>query len=72
MKLGGIRDREGNQNSAEIESLARFAVEEHNKKEVSIFLFFQLDFVRNLRNEHAAWSFFTGLIWLLIVYVELN
>ncbi|KAI4332913.1 hypothetical protein L6164_017783 [Bauhinia variegata] len=30
---GGVHDSPGAQNSAEIESLARFAVEEHNKKE---------------------------------------
>lgn len=34
--LGGWRDSERG-NSAEIEELARFAVEEHNKKEVSRF-----------------------------------
>lgn len=42
MKLGGHHDCKGSQNSAEIESLARFAVQEHNKKEVfsfSVFFF---------------------------------
>jgi hypothetical protein len=34
MKLGGVHDCKGSQNSAEIDSLARFAVQEHNKKEV--------------------------------------
>lgn len=33
--LGGVSDVEGAQNSAEVEELARFAVEEHNKKEVA-------------------------------------
>lgn len=34
--LGGLK---GIQNSAEIESIARFAVQEHNKKEVFILIF---------------------------------
>lgn len=34
MKLVGVYDIEGTHNSVEIDSLARFAVEEHNKKEV--------------------------------------
>ncbi|KAJ7960494.1 Cysteine proteinase inhibitor [Quillaja saponaria] len=37
--LGGIRQVEGNQNSLEIENLARFAVEEHNKKENALLVF---------------------------------
>lgn len=32
--LGGVQESQGTQNSAEIDSLAQFAVEEHNKKEV--------------------------------------
>lgn len=43
--LGGIRDVEGSQNSVEIENLARFAVQEHNKKEVFIYLCCLLDFI---------------------------
>lgn len=36
--LGGIRDSPaGSENSLEIDTLARFAVDEHNKKEVSVF-----------------------------------
>ncbi|KAK9912539.1 hypothetical protein M0R45_036401 [Rubus argutus] len=31
---GGITESQGSENSAEIEDLARFAVQEHNKKEV--------------------------------------
>ena len=31
---GGLRESQGIQNSAEIEGLARFAVDEHNKKQV--------------------------------------
>ncbi|CDY50523.1 BnaA01g30570D [Brassica napus] len=31
--LGGVRDVPSNENSVEVESLARFAVDEHNKKE---------------------------------------
>lgn len=32
--LGGIRESQGTQNSLEVDNLARFAVDEHNKKEV--------------------------------------
>lgn len=35
--LGGLRESQGAANDAEIESLARFAVDEHNKKEVVFF-----------------------------------
>lgn len=35
--LGGIKDLPENENSAEIDDLARFAVQEHNKKQVPIF-----------------------------------
>ena len=41
--LGGVHDSQQGgsaQNSVEIEGLARFAVEQHNKKEVHVFLFF--------------------------------
>ena len=41
MILGGVHDLRGNQNSGEIESLARFAIQEHNNREVfnsSLFL----------------------------------
>ncbi|KAJ7964942.1 Cysteine proteinase inhibitor [Quillaja saponaria] len=37
--VGGIREVEGNQNSLEIENLARFAVAEHNKKENALLEF---------------------------------
>ena len=46
MKLGGVHDCKGSQNSGEIDSLARFAVQEHNTKEVfsslDLFLHFLL------------------------------
>ncbi|KAI3738363.1 hypothetical protein L2E82_28392 [Cichorium intybus] len=42
-KLGGVRDiSEQGLNGVEIESLARFAVEEHNKKENSLLKFSRL------------------------------
>ena len=31
---GGVRDMEGSQNNLQIDNLARFAVEDHNKKQV--------------------------------------
>ncbi|CAF1700950.1 BnaC03g22970D [Brassica napus] len=34
MMLGGVHNLRGNQNSGEIASLARFAIQEHNSKEV--------------------------------------
>ncbi|XP_047317072.1 cysteine proteinase inhibitor 6-like [Impatiens glandulifera] len=36
---GGIQDLKGYQNNAEIESMGRFAVEEHNKKENGVLVF---------------------------------
>ncbi|KAK9124956.1 hypothetical protein Scep_013802 [Stephania cephalantha] len=42
--LGGVRDSVGAQNDAEIESLAKFAIEEHNKKENAL-----LEFARVLK-----------------------
>lgn len=38
--LGGFTDITGAQNSIDIENLARFAVDEHNKKEVLYYYFF--------------------------------
>lgn len=35
--LGGVHDSQGASNSAGVEELARFAVDEHNKKEVKMF-----------------------------------
>uniref|UniRef100_A0A5B7BRY3 Cysteine proteinase inhibitor n=1 Tax=Davidia involucrata TaxID=16924 RepID=A0A5B7BRY3_DAVIN len=37
--LGGIREVEGSQNSVETDGLARFAVDEHNKKENALLEF---------------------------------
>ncbi|KAL2322316.1 hypothetical protein Fmac_026695 [Flemingia macrophylla] len=37
--LGGHRDVAGSQNSVEIDSLARFAVEDHNKKQNTLLEF---------------------------------
>ncbi|KAL9319570.1 hypothetical protein ACSQ67_011409 [Phaseolus vulgaris] len=37
--VGGNRDVAGSQNSVEIDSLARFAVEEHNKKQNALLEF---------------------------------
>ncbi|EFH56155.1 FL3-27 [Arabidopsis lyrata subsp. lyrata] len=39
MKLGGVHDLRGNQNSGEIESLARFAIQEHNKQQNKVLEF---------------------------------
>ncbi|KAI4381574.1 hypothetical protein MLD38_007635 [Melastoma candidum] len=39
MMPGGIRDCRGDQNDAEIQSLARFAVDQHNEKENSLLEF---------------------------------
>ncbi|XP_027355042.1 cysteine proteinase inhibitor 6 [Abrus precatorius] len=42
--LGGVHDSQGSQNSGEIEALARFAVDEHNKKQNAL-----LEFARVVR-----------------------
>ncbi|KAL0740073.1 hypothetical protein Bca4012_081586 [Brassica carinata] len=39
MIVGGIHDLQGNQNSGEIESLARFAIQEHNNRENKVLEF---------------------------------
>ncbi|KAF8043712.1 hypothetical protein BT93_A1890 [Corymbia citriodora subsp. variegata] len=39
MKPGGVHNCKGNQNSAQIEGLARFAVAEHNKNENALLEF---------------------------------
>ncbi|KAJ0259424.1 Cystatin domain-containing protein [Hirschfeldia incana] len=39
MVLGGVEDIQGNQNSGEIESLARFAIQEHNNRENKVLEF---------------------------------
>lgn len=44
MKPGGVHNCKGSQNSAQIEGLARFAVEEHNKNENAL-----LEFARVLK-----------------------
>jgi len=76
--LGGVRDVSGNQNSLAIDGLARFAVEEHNKKQVSflfLFLFLWLFYYVNFLLRHTddwicpkyAW-FCKYSIWFLTVF----
>nr|AWB97031.1 cystatin-like protein [Agapanthus praecox subsp. orientalis] len=40
--LGGVHEKEGTENSVEVEELARFAVDEHNKKENALLEFGRL------------------------------
>ncbi|CAJ1977949.1 unnamed protein product [Sphenostylis stenocarpa] len=47
--VGGVRDSQGSQNSLETESLARFAVDEHNKKQNSL-----LEFARVVRAQEQV------------------
>ncbi|KAK9273051.1 hypothetical protein L1049_017858 [Liquidambar formosana] len=47
--VGGIHDSEGSQNKLEIDSLARFAVEEHNKKENAV-----LDFTKVVNSKEQV------------------
>ncbi|KAJ9685264.1 hypothetical protein PVL29_017338 [Vitis rotundifolia] len=47
--LGGVRESQGTQNSTQIDSLARFAVEEHNKKENAL-----LEFARVVKAEEQV------------------
>ncbi|KAH7837280.1 hypothetical protein Vadar_011974 [Vaccinium darrowii] len=37
--LGGIKEAEGSANSLEVDNLARFAVDDHNKKENALLQF---------------------------------
>lgn len=41
--LGGVHDSQGASNSADVDELARFAVDEHNKKEVKRFSSYLLE-----------------------------
>nr|5OHL_A Chain A, K6-specific affimer [synthetic construct]5OHL_B Chain B, K6-specific affimer [synthetic construct]5OHL_C Chain C, K6-specific affimer [synthetic construct]5OHL_D Chain D, K6-specific affimer [synthetic construct]5OHL_E Chain E, K6-specific affimer [synthetic construct]5OHL_F Chain F, K6-specific affimer [synthetic construct]5OHL_G Chain G, K6-specific affimer [synthetic construct]5OHL_H Chain H, K6-specific affimer [synthetic construct] len=47
----GVRAVPGNENSLEIEELARFAVDEHNKKENAL-----LEFVRVVKAKEQSWK----------------
>lgn len=47
--LGGVRQSRGSENSAEVEDLARFAVQEHNKKENAL-----LEFARVVKAEEQV------------------
>ncbi|GFP94247.1 cysteine proteinase inhibitor [Phtheirospermum japonicum] len=49
--VGDIRQTEGSQNSLEIEDLARFAVDEHNKKQNSLLEFKK---VTNVKEQTVA------------------
>ncbi|CAI8607655.1 unnamed protein product [Vicia faba] len=48
-KVGGVSDSPGSQNSAEIESLARLAVDQHNTKQNSL-----LEFTRMVKTREQA------------------
>ncbi|KAK3032965.1 hypothetical protein RJ639_035793 [Escallonia herrerae] len=50
-KVGGISESKGSENSLEIESLAQFAVDEHNKKENALL---QLGKVVNTKQQVVA------------------
>jgi hypothetical protein len=64
MKLGGVHDCKGSQNSGEIDSLARFAVQEHNTKEVfsSIDLFFFSFFIAEILDFLVLFCFYMIMI----------
>ncbi|XP_012574835.1 cysteine proteinase inhibitor-like [Cicer arietinum] len=59
ISVGDIRDMPGSQNSLAIISLARFAVEEHNKKENSL-----LEFERVISAKHQSVAGFMYYITL--------
>uniref|UniRef100_A0A2N9EH69 Cysteine proteinase inhibitor n=1 Tax=Fagus sylvatica TaxID=28930 RepID=A0A2N9EH69_FAGSY len=61
MKPGGVHDCKGSQNSAEIDGLARFAVQEHNKKENAL-----LEFAKVLKAKEQVVA---GTIYLLTLEV---
>lgn len=57
--VGGVRDVSGNQNSLAIDGLARFAVEEHNKKQVSflsLYLFY-VNFLLHHADDHFCFKY---------------
>nr|5MN2_C Chain C, Affimer G3 [synthetic construct]5MN2_D Chain D, Affimer G3 [synthetic construct] len=61
----GVRAVPGNENSLEIEELARFAVDEHNKKENAL-----LEFVRVVKAKEQAMN--TGFTLATMYYLTLE
>ncbi|XP_050385290.1 cysteine proteinase inhibitor A-like [Argentina anserina] len=47
--VGGVQESQSSENSLEAEELARFAVQEHNKKENTL-----LEFVRVVKTKHQV------------------
>ena len=74
MRLGGVHDCKGSQNSAEIDSLARFAVQEHNKKAVIslsflflfLFPFFYFFMLSVLMGVHLSGFLYFWFLFLII------
>ena len=61
--LGGFTDITGAQNSIDIENLARFAVDEHNKKEVLYYYFFLFSSFKSTFNYNLIQILWFMLIW---------
>ncbi|GMH10334.1 hypothetical protein Nepgr_012175 [Nepenthes gracilis] len=57
--VGGISEKVGRENSLEIDALAKFAVEEHNKKENAMLEFQK---VLNTREQVVAGTIITRLL----------
>nr|XP_011469485.1 PREDICTED: cysteine proteinase inhibitor A [Fragaria vesca subsp. vesca] len=57
--LGGVHESQGSQNSLETDELARFAVQEHNKKENAL-----LEFVRVVKTKEQVVS---GTVYYLTI-----
>ena len=58
--LGGVHDSQGASNSADVDEIARFAVDEHNKKEVKRFS------LSVCRNEFVSYS--VGVVFYCSVF----
>ncbi|KAK8695490.1 hypothetical protein V6N13_000649 [Hibiscus sabdariffa] len=57
--LGGISQAEGSANSVEFENLARFAVDEHNKKENALLQFKK---VTNVKQQVVSGTLISNLL----------
>ncbi|KAL6130164.1 hypothetical protein ACLB2K_068545 [Fragaria x ananassa] len=57
--VGGVHESQGSQNSLETDELARFAVQEHNKKENAL-----LEFVRVVKTKEQVVS---GTVYYLTI-----
>ena len=70
MRLGGIHDCKGSQNSTKIDSLARFAVQEHNKKAVISLSFILLLFFFSFMLSVLMGVYLSGFLYFWFLFLS--